>query len=217
MTFPLSDPFVEAWRLLRTIQVFPGYDIALRQSEGVSTEELRLNRAEREAKLFLRTLQGSEDFASSHHQGTQQLQKALKSVRSWASQASKASPWTFQWKQWRLKNWVLDVQEAQNTWAREIERFEIWQQALTEVHRGINQALSLEMAPQHIAYSGLKVALQSLAVLSKRLNEKYELEKRWLQESRQLVQLREAWIKTEDAKRAYEILKQWDQEDRSMR
>lgn len=207
------DPFSEAWRVLRPLQIFPvNPSERFTPRPGESVEALTVKRVEREIQTFLKTLNHNLDHSFAKQKGAEQLHKALKSIQGWKNQSKHLSFWRFHWRQWQFKNWVLDMQEAQQIWQEELRQWEIWKQAITWMEKGIKQA---QQHPLLSSSASLRASEYALVVFQNRLTERYHQELQWLKESQQLIALRQQLKNIEDAKHAQEVLRRWNLEDQS--
>jgi 23S rRNA G2069 N7-methylase RlmK/C1962 C5-methylase RlmI len=205
------DPFSEAWRLLRPLQIFPVNPSEMfTPRPGESVEALTVKRVEREVQTFLKTLHHHLDHSFSKQKGAEQLHKALKSIQQWKKQSKPLSFWRFQWRQWQFKNWVLDMKDAQHIWQEELRQWAIWRQAIGWMEKGIQQA---QQHPSLSSSTSLRASEYALMLFQDQLTKRYHQELQWLKESQQLIVLREELMKIEDAKHAQDVLNRWHLED----
>ena len=198
-SFSHSDPFTLAWTILRSIQVAPDPN-----TEFVPPHDpvqLRAARAQHELHQILRAVTIFMDKHNFERSGSTALDKAVHSINTWKTSA-RSSRLLFAFRQWRLSNWVIDVQDAQKIWDEEIRTLEICAHALRPAQNGIAQL------PAH-QQEGLRLSCE---IVQLQLTNRIAFDRKCLRNSEKLVALRQQIIAQENAKQALEVLQQWEAE-----
>jgi len=200
MSTSLTDPFALAWTILRPLKIFPDSQHSFVPPSDVSV--LRSARAHHELHQIVRAITIFMDKLNSQRTGSIALEKALHSINSWKSEDKVRSPLVFAFRQWRLSNWVIDIQEAQKAWEEEVRALEICAHAVRTALGGIVQLPPNEQ--QALKTSGEVLQLQ--------LNNRIDWDRKCLHNSEKLVLLRQQIMAHESARHALDVLKQWDAE-----
>lgn len=200
MSTSLTDPFSLAWTIVRPLKIGP--DPMNSFVPPNDPQQLRSARAHHEFHQLVRAITIFMDKLNGQRTGSIALEKALHSINSWKSEGKVRSPLVFAFRQWRLSNWVIDVQEAQKQWEEEVRALEICAHALRTALGGVVQLLPNEQ--QALKTSGEILQLQ--------LTNRIDFDRKCLHNSEKLVLLRQQIMAHESARHTLDILKQWDAE-----
>lgn len=200
MSASLTDPFALAWTILRPLKIGPDPGNLFVPPSDI--QQLRSARAHHQLHQIMRAITLFMDKLNSQRAGSIALEKALNSINSWKSEDKVRSPLVFALRQWRLSNWVIDVQEAQKSWEEEVRALEICAHAMRTALGGIIQLPSNEQQALQI----------SCEVLQLQLSNRIDFDRKCLHNSEKLVLLRQQIMGHENARHALDVLKQWDAE-----
>lgn len=200
MSASLTDPFSLAWTILRPLKLGPDPTNIFVPPNDIL--QLRSARAHHELHQIVRAITVFMDKLNSTRAGSIALEKALHSINSWKSENKVRSPLVFAFRQWRLSNWVIDVQEAQKSWEEEVRALEICAHALRTALGGVIQLPSNEQNALQI----------SCEILQLQLSNRIDFDRKCLHNSEKLVLLRQQIMAHENARHALDVLKQWNAE-----
>lgn len=200
MSASLTDPFSLAWTILRPLKIGPDPTNIFVPPNNIL--QLRSARAHHELHQIVRAITVFMDKLNSTRAGSIALEKALHSINSWKSENKVRSPLVFAFRQWRLSNWVIDVQEAQKSWEEEVRALEICAHALRTALGGVIQLPSNEQNALQI----------SCEILQLQLSNRIDFDRKCLHNSEKLVLLRQQIMAHENARHALDVLKQWNAE-----
>lgn len=196
----LTDPFSLAWTILRPLKITPDPQNVFIPPSNMG--QLRAARAHHELHQIVRAITLFMDKHNGDRAGSIALEKAFHSINAWKSENKPRSPLLFAFRQWRLSNWVIDVQDAQKTWDHEVRGLEICAHALRTAMSGINQ---LPMDQQ-------KAVQTTCEILQLQLNNRIDGDRNCLHNSERLVLLRQQIMAQESAHHALDVIKQWNSE-----
>lgn len=196
-----TEPMTHAWTILRPLKIGP--DPAAEFVPPLDPLLLRSERISHEAHEIVRAITIFMDKHNLARKGAQSLESALHSIAAWKSEAKPKSKLIFAFRQWRLNNWVIDVQDAQKIWEDEVRQLEICAHALRTAQRGLSQLPGAQQQSLTLTFD----------VLLLQLHNRIEFDRKCLHNSQKLVLLRQQIMAQESSLHALEVLKQWEAEN----